>query len=830
MSEHNFIYLDHAAATPVDSKVFEAMKPYFSENFFNPSAPYLPAKRAREIYENAKDELAHTIGAKGNDLVITAGATESINLAFTVLKNQKNATALILKTEHASVREAAKNLAKNVKEIDVDKTGYIILKDLEKKIDDNVMLISVAAANNELGTIQPLSEISEIIKKVRADRLSRGVETPIYLHSDASQAMSLIDIFVSRLGVDMLTINSAKVYGPKGIGALYVAHGIKLSPITFGGGQEKGLRSGTENVAGLVGFATAAKIAKEHVNGNRKKYEKLSKLFRDELEKNVKKYGIKSELKFLGNKKHQLANFIPICFDGVDAERLIYKLEDEKIYVSTGAACAASKGEKSHVLTAIGLTESEIKGSLRISLGALNNESQIRTAAAKIVENIKNLENNKNDNKNKIVYVGMSGGVDSSVSALLLKEQGYHVVGVYMKNWSTDLPGMKCPWAEDLADAKRVAAKLGIEFKIFDFENEYKDKVVDYMLDEFKKGNTPNPDIMCNQEIKFKLFYDVAREQGADLIATGHYAKVGNCEHQIFEDLSQGSARGRGGAARKDGPANSVVRENSGGRNCSLLMAKDENKDQTYFLYRISDDAIAHTIFPIGDMLKPDVKKLAAKHGLDNAYKKESMGVCFVGDVNMKDFLKEYLKSTGDREKYLKPGKIIDRETKEVLGFHDGAIFYTLGQRHGLNVGGGLPYYVVGKDMKKNEVYVSKNLNDDNLWTKTLELKDVILRGRGYQIFEDLSQGSARGRGGAARKDGPANSAVRENSDNLVFHIRLRHRAKLEPAKLIKLSGDYKNGTGTAVLEFENEIKRTASGQSAVIYDGDICLGGGVIK
>ena len=759
MVKNDFIYLDHAAATPVDPRVFEAMKPFFLEKFFNPSAPYLPGKRVREIYENAKDELAHTIGAKGNDLVITAGATESINLAFTVLKNYKNANCLISKIEHASVREAAKNFAKEVREINVDKNGLVDLKDLEKKIDDKTVLISVAVANNELGTIEPLSEISEIIKKVRVERLSRNIETPLYLHSDASQAMSLIDIYISRLGVDLLTINSAKVYGPKGIGALYVAHGIKLSPITFGGGQEMGLRSGTENVPLLVGFSTAAKIAKEHVNGNRKKFEKLNKIFKETL---VKELYERIEVKFLGNPKKQLSNFIPICFDGFDAERLIFKLENEKVYLSTGAACAASKGEKSHVLKAIGLTDSEIAGSLRISLGTTNNEEQMKLAAKKIAKTVLNTlpkETVSKKNVVKTVFVGMSGGVDSSVSALLLKEQGYHVVGVYMKNWSKDLPGMKCPWAEDLADAKRVATKLGIDFMIFDFENEYKQKVVNYMLDEFKKGNTPNPDIMCNQEIKFKLFYDIAREKGADFIATGHYAKTDNDK---------------------------------------LLKATDENKDQTYFLYRIEKDAIAHTIFPIGDMLKPDVKKLAAKKGLDNAYKKESMGVCFVGDVGMKDFLKEYLKSTEDRKKFLKPGKIIDRETKEAVGFHDGAIFYTIGQRHGLNVGGGLPYYVVGKDMKKNEVYVSKNLNDENLWTKTLELKDVILR--------------------------------EKPTENMEVEVRLRHRAKLEKAILKNIKGNFENGTATLTLEFENEIKRTASGQSDVIYKNEICLGGGILK
>ena len=357
----------------------------------------------------------------------------------------------------------------------------------------------------------------------------------------------------------------------------------------------------------------------------------------------------------------------------------------------------------------------------------------------------------------KTVFVGMSGGVDSSVSAALLKQQGYHVVGVYMKNWSRDLPGMKCPWADDLADAKRIAVKLDIDFKLFDFEKEYKQKVVDYMLEEFKKGRTPNPDIMCNQEIKFKLFYDIAREQGADYIATGHYAKT-------------------------DGK--------------NLLRAKDENKDQTYFLYRISKDAIAHTIFPLGDMLKPDVKKLAAEFGFHNAYKKESMGVCFVGEVGIKDFLKEYIKE--------KAGPIIDADTGEELGFHEGAIFYTIGQRHGLNIGGGLPYYVTGKDIEKNIVYVSKNLNNKELWTKELKLEDVLLRGT------------------------PSKNVM----------VRLRHRAPLIPATITvsdikNTTNDTQNTTtASATLKFEQEIKAPAAGQSAVIYDGknaEICLGGGII-
>lgn len=383
MSKNDLIYLDYAAATPVDDRVFEAMKPFFSENFFNPSASYLPAKHVRKIYEDAKDELAHTIGAKGNDLVVTAGATEANNLAFSAIEAMEGEIpkVLVLETEHASVLNLAKKYDYEV--VKVDKHGRIILDDFKKKLTEKVGFVSISLCNNELGTIQPISDIVEVINEERKNRVMNGNQLPIIFHSDASQALNLMDISVSRLGVDLLTINSAKVYGPKGVGALYVGRGIKLKPVVYGGGQESGLRSGTENVAGLIGFATAAKIAKEHVNGNRKKFEKLNKIFKDTL---VEKLDGKVELKFLGNPKRQLSNFVPICFDGLDAERLIFKLEDEGIYVSTGAACAASKGEKSHVLTAIGLTDSEIAGSLRISMGKMNDEENVKIAAEKLAE------------------------------------------------------------------------------------------------------------------------------------------------------------------------------------------------------------------------------------------------------------------------------------------------------------------------------------------------------------------------------------------------------------------------------------------------------------
>jgi tRNA-specific 2-thiouridylase len=338
----------------------------------------------------------------------------------------------------------------------------------------------------------------------------------------------------------------------------------------------------------------------------------------------------------------------------------------------------------------------------------------------------------------------MSGGVDSSLTAALLVDQGYDVTGVYMKNWTQDLPGMKCPWADDLADAKRVAVQLGIDFKVFDFENEYRHKVVEYMIDEYKLGRTPNPDVMCNQEVKFKLFLEAALEDGADMIATGHYARV------------------------EDG---------------ILKMAQDTNKDQTYFLYRVTGQALQKTLFPLGQYTKPEVREMAKSRGLFTAGKKDSQGICFVGKVGIRDFLNQYVEQV--------PGQIIDRRTGKVLGHHDGAIFYTLGQRHGLDLGGGLPYYVVGKDMDKNEVYVTTDLNDTTLWKEAVGLTAV------HWINHPPVDG--------------------------VYHIRVRHRAPLVEAKL--LTGD----GSSATLELVNPERAVAAGQSVVIYDGDICLGGGII-
>ncbi|MBQ3445644.1 cysteine desulfurase [Candidatus Saccharibacteria bacterium] len=404
------IYLDHAAATPVSSKALEAMMPYFSHDFYNPSASYLPAKKVAADYETAKATIAHAIGAKSHDIVITAGATEANNLALTVVNQSwtgdaawgtpngalatmgENAAAgpaqhriLYLATEHDSVRRAAEHFGGE--SVQVDKNGRVDLADLTTKITDSTELISIALVNGEIGVIQPLAEVAALIREIRFDRLRRGVKTPLLLHSDASQALNLLDINVARLGVDLMTLNSAKVYGPKGVGALYVSHEVRLAPQIYGGGQEQGLRSGTENVPGVIGFAAAVQDAKEHLNSNRKKYAELKRI----LLANLQGYEQLAT-------KHQLDNFVNLCYNGIDGERLVFLLEEQEIYVATGAACAASKGEKSHVLKALGLSDSEIAGSLRLTLGETNTKDQIVTAAKIINEVVaKEYERAQND-------------------------------------------------------------------------------------------------------------------------------------------------------------------------------------------------------------------------------------------------------------------------------------------------------------------------------------------------------------------------------------------------------------------------------------------------
>lgn len=371
--DRQLIYLDHAAATPMDRRVLDEMTPYFSEKFFNPSSPYLPAVEVRRDFNQAKHKIASLIGGKTDEIIITAGATESINIAFNV-----DGHVVVPNIEHAAVIESAKKHDHTF--VKSDKFGRVVASDIKNAIKPETVLVSVALANNELGTIQPIREIAEIIKQVRQDRLDAGSNQPIYFHCDASQGVGQLDVNVARLGVDMLTINAGKIYGPKQVGLLWITPHVKLNPLIVGGGQELGIRSGTENVAGVIGFSKALELAYQH-----RKYEseRLLKL-RDYLENSL--ISQFSNAVISGHPKHRLNSYLHISFPGLDGERLIFLLEKQGVMVATGSACAANKGTRSHVLTAIGLEPKVADGSIRLTLGQLTTEENVKLAAKILIE------------------------------------------------------------------------------------------------------------------------------------------------------------------------------------------------------------------------------------------------------------------------------------------------------------------------------------------------------------------------------------------------------------------------------------------------------------
>ncbi len=376
--------------------------------------------------------------------------------------------------------------------------------------------------------------------------------------------------------------------------------------------------------------------------------------------------------------------------------------------------------------------------------------------------------------------VALSGGIDSAVSAYLLLKQGYKVEAAFMKNWSSTAGLLKneCPWLVDRQDALRVAGFLRIPLHTLNFEKQYGKKVLNYFFKGYAAGRTPNPDVMCNKEIKFKLLYNWAIKNGFDYLATGHYAQiVGNGQWAV-------------GRKKTDYPLPAIHH--------SLFRSVDEFKDQTYFIYNIKAGQLPHLLFPIGGMKKNAVRGLARKISLPNAEKKESMGLCFVGRIRLKDFLEQKLRP--------RPGKIIDQNGK-VLGKHQGLYYYTIGQRQGIRVGATGPYYVTGKDLKNNILRVTNNLGDKALETREIEIHSVNWIGDQWSM----------GHGAWGKKGG------KFHISSFKLHGRYRHQGALVPLTIYKISKDRYR------VVFKTAQKAVASGQSLVLYRGKECVGGGVI-
>lgn len=373
-------YLDHAAATPLDERVFLAMQPYFIDDFYNPSSSYAGGRRARAALEKARSNIAGILGAKPVDIVFTAGATESIHLAIDGILSS-GGHAVIGATEHAAVRAAVEPYPHSVAKS--DSRGLVSAEAIQAVLRPDTVLISLALADSEFGTVQPLADIARLVEVEKEERRRVGNTTPLYLHSDGSQAANTMDLKVSRLGVDMLSLNAAKCYGPKQVGLLWLKPSVHLKPLLTGGGQERGLRSGTENVAGAVGFAMALELSQKGAHSENVRLRTL----RDDLIKRLQE--ALPELVFDGHPKRCLSGHIHLHLSDLDAERVVFHLDNDGVYLATGAACAANKSTRSPALAAIGLTPKEADGSLRITLGHLNDLTDMAVVADKIINAIK---------------------------------------------------------------------------------------------------------------------------------------------------------------------------------------------------------------------------------------------------------------------------------------------------------------------------------------------------------------------------------------------------------------------------------------------------------
>lgn len=356
------IYLDHAAATPLAPEVLKAMQPYFGDQYFNPSATYLAARAVSKDIAAARAAVARTLGVRPAEIIFTAGGTEANNLALSgVLQAFPDSDLVISSIEHESILAPAHQ--HGGREIQVLAGGLIDIKDLKRKISDKAVLISVMYANNEIGTIQPLAEVSKLIEQVKSERTAKGNDLPLYFHTDACQAGNYLHLFADKLGVDMMTLNAGKLYGPKQTGALYVKAGTKLKPQILGGGQEYGMRSGTENPANIVGFAKALELAQSMRSSEVKRLTELRsssiKLLTQQLPTAV----------ITTKTKHVLPNNVHIILPGQDNERLMMALDEAGIAVAVGSACSASNDEPSHVLKALGLSDAEARSSLRFTMG-----------------------------------------------------------------------------------------------------------------------------------------------------------------------------------------------------------------------------------------------------------------------------------------------------------------------------------------------------------------------------------------------------------------------------------------------------------------------------
>ncbi len=380
---HKTYYFDYAAATPVDPSVLKAMIPYFSDKFYNPSAQYESARQIAKELRLARSRVAEVLGVRSSEIIFTAGGTEANNLALSgIMSRFPGSKVAFSAVEHDSIRLSGSRYEHI--ELSVTRDGRVDLEKLSQKISSDTVLVSVMYVNNEIGTVQPLKHVAEIITTIRKQRLVEGNKLPIYFHTDASQAGNYLSLNPKALGVDMMTVNGGKLYGPKQTGLLFRRAGIELEPIIAGGGQEFGLRNGTENVAGIIGLTEAIVQAQEIRKQESLRMEKLQKLFVDEVTELVPNL-------FVNGSKYKIPNNVHITIPGSDNERVMMTLDERGVQAAVGSACGASNDEPSHVLKAIGMSDVNARSSLRFSMGRSTTEESVRYATSVLADACKPL-------------------------------------------------------------------------------------------------------------------------------------------------------------------------------------------------------------------------------------------------------------------------------------------------------------------------------------------------------------------------------------------------------------------------------------------------------
>jgi tRNA (5-methylaminomethyl-2-thiouridylate)-methyltransferase len=702
------IYLDHNATTPLAPEVLEAMTAALRDLGGNPSSTHAPGRAAREAVEAARAEVAALIGATAEEIVFTSGGTESNDLAIRgAVRARGRCHAVSSPIEHPSVLGPLADPQLELSWLPVGAQGELEPETLRALLGPATALVSVALANHELGNLADVAAFAAIARPAGA-----------VVHTDAVQAAGKIPIDVIALGVDTLSLSAHKLYGPKGVGALFVRRGARVEPVLRGGHQERERRAGTENVAGIVGFGVAARLARAALAQDAVRVAGL----RDRLaERLLAIPGARRN----GDPARALPGTLNVELADAPGQLVAAALDLDGICVSTGSACSSASLQPSPVLLAVGRSRQAAAAALRFGLGRGTTQAEVDEAADRTTGAVARVRARGTfaappiePGGRKRVVIAMSGGVDSSTAAAMLVEAGHEVVGVTLRLYDASGTaaslGGRCCGPRDIEDARATAARLGIPHHVIDETAAFSAAVIDDFVAEHRAGRTPNPCVRCNEKIKFGPLLAFADAVGASALATGHYARL------------------------IPGPAGS-----------SLARARDGSKDQSYFLFGVRPEVLARVWFPLGELTKDEVRALARRHGLPNADKPDSQQICFIPDGDHQAFV-------AARGGAGAAGRIVDDETGAAIGAHDGTHTFTVGQRRGLPAGATERRFVLRIDAATGEVRVGprSRLGQDHLRVSDIRWLDRSAARAGRRCAVQIRHHAAAAPGCIEASDG----------------------------------------------------------------------------